>query len=133
MIILLGIAGYIYADSRLKGMEIKFATSASVEQLEGSLSHKIDSGFRSLTARMNLSDVQGVVRDIQDQIRQKEREIADLDMVIAEIDGNSDSASLLRARAFSLRQELTELKSRLTAEQTSLAEARRSYQQALVP
>lgn len=122
LICVLGVGGYVYADKT-------FASAQSVENLNNT----IEAGFRSLTARMNLSDVQGVVRDIQEQIRQKEREIADLDMVIAEIDPNSDSASLLRARAFTMKQELASLRSRLTDEQQALVEARRAYQAAVAP
>lgn len=122
LICVLGVGGYVYADKT-------FASAQSVENLNNT----IEAGFRSLTARMNLSDVQGVVRDIQEQIRQKEREIADLDMVIAEIDPNSDSASLLRARAFTMKQELASLRSRLTDEQQALLEARRAYQAAVAP
>jgi ElaB/YqjD/DUF883 family membrane-anchored ribosome-binding protein len=68
---------------------------------------------------------------MQSQIRAKEREIADLEMVISEMEHpNSDSGNVLRNRAFAAKQDLSELKSQIQQALTLRAEAERKYRQA---
>jgi hypothetical protein len=118
LVVILGSGGYVYA-SRV------YATTESVEKL----SVKIDHGFESLGARMDLSDADNLVRDLQAQRRAKEREIDDLEMVIAEMDNpNSDSASVLRNRVFAARQDLAEIDGKLTSATRERDEAARKYQ-----
>lgn len=104
----------LYAESR-------YSTKTEIQQ-----------GFTVLGARMDLSDAQNTVRDLQGQIRAKEREIADLEMVILEMGPMAgDSANVLRSRAFTSRQDLAELQSRLSSAQSQQIEAARRYQQTM--
>ena len=117
---IMGGAGYNYAGET-------FATKASVD----ALAETIDHGFTSIGARIDYSDADSRVRDMQSQIRLKEREIADLEMVIAEMDNpSSDSGNVLRNRAFAARQDLEELRSQIQQAMTVRAEAERKYRDA---
>lgn len=108
---------------------------ASAKDLE-ELSNSIDKNFTVLLTRMNLSDAERVVADVQSQIRQKEKEIADLELVISDmaltavIGTGSESQSVLRERAFELKQDLSELRSRLAARERDLQHARDSMNHA---
>ena len=114
------VAAYVYAGET-------FATKQSVEELRGAITR----GFEAMGARMDLSDADNRVRDIQAQIRLKEREIADLEMVINEMENPaSDSGNVLRNRAFAAKQDLAELQGRLTSAVQAQTEALRKYSQA---
>jgi hypothetical protein len=118
LLVLLSLAaGYSYAGKYL-------ATRAEVTQMEQSISK----GFAVLSARIDLSDADGRVRDSLNQVRAKERELADLEMVMQEIDSN-DAATILRNRVFSTRQELGELNQRLAEAVQNRQEAERVYRQ----
>lgn len=111
--------GYVYAGQT-------FATRESVESLERSIDH----GFAAIGARIDFSDADGRVRDIQGQIRAKEREIADIEMVLADLANPSDeSTNVLKSRVFSSKQDLQELRDQLTAAMAAKTEAERKYRQ----
>lgn len=107
LVLLLGATGYVYAGRY-------FATRAELESKVEDLSSQISQGFNLMSARLDLSDADKLVSDLQNQIRLKEREIADLEMVIREIENpNSESANLLKNRIFVARQDAVELQARL--------------------
>jgi hypothetical protein len=118
-IILMGACLYAYTTQNY----------ASAKDLQD-LSESIDKNFNVLLTRMNLSDAERVVADVQDQIRQKEKEIADLEMVISDValsavvGTGSESQSVLRDRAFVLKQDLSELRGALAAKERDLQRAR---------
>lgn len=116
---IMGGAGYNYAGQT-------FATKASVDELRESIDH----GFTSIGTRIDYSDADSRVRDVQQQIRLKEREIADLEMVISEMENpQSDSGNVLKNRAFAAKQDLDELRGQAQQAQAARAEAERKYRE----
>lgn len=113
-------AAYVYAER-------SYAGAADVDNQIKQLAKSIEHGFEAIGARLDLYDAENLVRDLQAQVRQKEREIAALEMVITELPDAGDSGDVLRAQIFVLRQDLSEIKARLSAEQQNMLEARRAF------
>lgn len=86
----------------------------------------VDRRFEAIILRLDVSDATNTVTDLQSQVRQKEREVADLEVILADIPPG-DAANTLRSRVFTIRQDLSELRSTLAAESQALQQARREY------
>ena len=83
-----------------------------------------------LMTRLAVTDTQAIVRELQTQIRTKEREIADLAMVLGSMNAHSGSYDTLNNRIFTLKQDLEDLKAKLTEATADQIQARQAFARA---
>ena len=88
-------------------------------------------GFKEvLIARLAVTDTQAIVREVQAQIRTKEREISDLEMVVSGMNAPTAARQTLSDRVFTLKQDLDDLKTKLAQALTDQQNARQDFAKA---
>ncbi len=118
-IVLMGLCLFMYANTNLVKAE-DFNT----------FQNGMEKNFALLMNRMSVSDADQVVRDIQGQVRAKEKEIDDMRMVLTTLEPRTDPYKTISARIFSLQQDLNDLNLRLSESLVALQGSRQLLVQA---